>query len=65
MKWYWIVLAFLGFAIYLIIGAVFANLLAEWWWQADDDDVKTVVVLLWPLAVPFLLLMWLIDEIAG
>ena len=62
MKWYWIVLAI---PIYLIIGAVWANLLSQWWWKADDPDVKIGVVLLWPLAVPFLLLAWLIDEIIG
>lgn len=52
MAWYWIVLIVVG---YLIIGSVLAGLIT-WIPDFDDEDIFPVMVLLWPIALPFILL---------
>lgn len=49
MKWYFIVLIFIG---YIIVGSAFAGL-AHRIDDLDDDDLDLFIIFFWPIAVPF------------
>ena len=53
MAWYWIVLIVIG---YLVIGSVLAGVMTWVSYDFDDEELFPVIILLWPIIVPFLLL---------